>query len=509
MSIRCWLPLAVLVLAGSLAVGCGDQRADGEQSGSGSQWRSQTLGISPGPDQASLLITDGDDVLVLAVSGSGEVSSSYSAGGSDFERGSSIRTGLTQLELGGGVRLPGGDWLVLGSGGQRQVDGDEQPTYDVLGLRSPDGRTWEQVAVTGFDHPVEIGDMVVHDDRIVVAGTSRLARDPGRGGFRAGAWVSADGVEFEEVVLPGVPEPRGFRGESVASEVAVVFGRLLLAGTVGSRIAVWDSADGSGWSPVESAPDAYGVQGLEVLDGVALMGITEGRHAAYRSADQGQSWQAVVALPVSQDEIGGAPVWVAGRRLWTLTGVDDDSWSDPEVCYADLDRCGRSPGPSLVVSSDGESWTRMDLARDVEAIAGTDDGRVLVMEVTGEGIAVATLPNGAELPLADEPVVPERVELVQPPEDGPAEVGVRYHAPLYTHCGMDWLFLGDQPWRRTDNGPDVETGAGDEAEKGWPQIGETIYGYATLTEPDELDYTTEDGVLIATYARGGRPPGCD
>lgn len=55
--------------------------------------------------------------------------------------------------------------------------------------------------------------------------------------------------------------------------------------------------------------------------------------------------------------------------------------------------------------------------------------------------------------------------------------GVRYHAPLYLHCGMDWLYLGGRPWQRLDNGGEVETGAGDEIPESprlrldpWPDV---------------------------------------
>ena len=87
---------------------------------------------------------------------------------------------------------------------------------------------------------------------------------------------------------------------------------------------------------------------------------------------------------------------------------------------------------------------------------------------------------------------------------------MRYHAPLYLHCGMDWLYLGDQPWQRMDSGVEVETGAGDEVPAGWPVARQTLFGYATLVSPDRLDYSLEDGQVVASYALTGRePPGCD
>ena len=107
---------------------------------------------------------------------------------------------------------------------------------------------------------------------------------------------------------------------------------------------------------------------------------------------------------------------------------------------------------------------------------------------------------------------PERVDLVTVPEGEDPEPGVRYHAPLYVHCGMDWLYLGDTPWQRTDDGPDVETGAGDDVPNGWPIAGQTIYGYATLTRGRVVEYTVgedDSAEVIATYEKTGtQPPGC-
>ena len=75
---------------------------------------------------------------------------------------------------------------------------------------------------------------------------------------------------------------------------------------------------------------------------------------------------------------------------------------------------------------------------------------------------------------------------------------------------MDWLYLGDQPWRRTDGGPGVETGAGDEIPGDWPMAAQTVYGFATLNEAGVVEYSIPDGEVIATYERAPKqPPGCD
>jgi hypothetical protein len=129
------------------------------------------------------------------------------------------------------------------------------------------------------------------------------------------------------------------------------------------------------------------------------------------------------------------------------------------------------------------------------------------------GLVVHTWPAGARSPEGRPLAEPERVDLVTVPEGEDPEPGVRYHAPLFVHCGMDWLYLGDTPWQRTDDGPDVETGAGDEGPGAWPLVGQTIFGYATLGEDEVVSYSIgkgDDAEVIATYERTGEePPGCD
>ncbi len=123
------------------------------------------------------------------------------------------------------------------------------------------------------------------------------------------------------------------------------------------------------------------------------------------------------------------------------------------------------------------------------------------------GLVVSTLPAGTSPPMAPVPAAPKTIELVTVEEGETPAVGVRYHAPMYVHCGMDWFWFGDATWRRTDDGPDVETGAGDESPQGWPMSGQVIYGFATLTDADHLEYATDDEV-IASYERAEGATGC-
>jgi hypothetical protein len=309
-----------------------------------------------------------------------------------------------------------------------------------------------------------------------------------------------------------VPVPRGYRGESYAGHLTLAGDRVLAAGRVDDSATVWSSDDGAGtWQRVSdpTLDDVYDISGLATVGDVVLAGVGEGSVSALRSTDRGETWAPVASLPVSGEEMGWAPVWADRDRFWTLTGVDQTGWDRPEVCYADLDQCGQNPEPRLVTSTDGSDWTAVELPGEPDAITGTTDGRVLVLGVDGSGLVVHSLPAGTSPPEAPADTEPRTVELVTVPEGEALEVGVRYHAPMYLHCGMDWFFLGDTTWRRTDDGPDLETGAGDGPPEGWPLVGQTLFGFATLTDADHLRYSIDDDQVVATYERAEGAPGCD
>jgi hypothetical protein len=458
-----------------------------------------------------LLGTSGDDALVLTVSEQGTIMSHLSTGGGPFEAGEPLETDLGYFQLGGVVRLPEGNWYALGSGGTVENDGDTELAFEPVAFRSVDGLSWERVEVTGFAHPVDVNDLAVVNGTVVVAGAYRTAPDPGMGGFEARVWTSTDAASFAQVDLPGVPTPHGYRDESYAGHLALTGDRLLAAGRVGDSASLWTSDDEAGTWQQAADPhldDVYDISGLAAVGDVVVAGIGEGSVTALRSTDQGATWAPVDALPVADEESGWAPVWADQDRFWTITGIDDTSWSRPEVCYADLDKCGQDPAPRLVTSPDGFAWTAVDVPGEPDQITGTSDGRVLVLGVAGGGLVVHTLAAGAAPPEAPAMPQPKTVALVTPAEGESPAIGVRYHAPMYVHCGMTWFWFGDATWRRTDDGPDVETGAGDGAPEGWPLVGQVLYGYAVLTDRDHLEYSVDDEV-IATYQRADGAPGCD
>lgn len=508
---------AAVLLPLALAA-CGDESSDEPSRRGPAEWRIEHLAGEVSVDYPTLFVTSGDDALVVMLSDDGVVQSHLSVDGAGFEAGEPLDLDEKYAALGDVVRLDDGSWLALGNAGVVEVDGDEEFTYDPLGLRSDDGLTWERVDITGFADAVEFSDIEVADGRIVAVGSYRTLANPGQGGFEARAWTSEDGRSFEEVRLPDAPDYQGYDDESYAGAVVTVDGELLASGRIGDTAALWRSADGGDtWTRVEDPllRDVYSISGLGAVGSTVVASTAGTDTSAIRSTDGGATWEPVESLPLEGEAEGWAPLWSGAGQFLTLTGIDDQSWSRPEVCYADIDQCGyeSQPEPRVVASADGTAWTAVELPSggEVDEIVGTADGRLLVLAGAEDGVAVHTWPAGAELPEATEPAVPETVELVTVPEGEEPEIGVRYHAPIYVHCGMDWLWFGDATWRRTDDGPGVETGAGEEGPDGWPLADQqqTLYGYATVLDDGTLEYSLEDGTVIATYERRSGAPGCD
>lgn len=481
-------------------VGCGV-----ELGGGSTKWGSEQLSGTPAVDFPTVLAAEGDDALVLMLSDDGVLQSHHSRDGAGFEEGVPLRTGHEYVGLGGAVRLPDGDWFSLGSGGLTTVEGDGRLLFEPLGFRSKDGLRWDEVEIQGLSGPADINGLVAVEGGVVAVGAYRTAKDPSMGGHRAAAWLSADGRQFTEVSLPGVGS-----GESYVGHVTVSGKRLLAGGRAGERGALWTSSDsGRTWVASDDAAvrGAYALSGLASEGVVVVATIAEDATHLLRSTDSGKTWTTVSA-PAGGE--GWAPLWWAGGRFLTVAGGSSDAWARPEVCYADLDQCGDAPEAGLFASDDGSAWTRVDTSSigEIDQIVGTADGRTLALARGSDGSSLHTWPGGTDLPAADQPDPPKTVELVTLAEGEQPAVGVRYHQPLYAHCGMDWLWIGDTTWRRTDDGPDLESGAGDRAPDGWPVVGETIYGFATLADETTVEYSIPGGQVIATYERAGGAPGC-
>lgn len=504
----------VATLTGSLA-GCGTATEGPGRIDPEGDWISTVVPAEAGADSPTILATAGDDVLVVAVSDDGVVRSARSEDGDDFETGAPLETGMRHLALAGAVADDDG-WFALGSGGTTVVDGDDELAFEVGGVRTDDGLSWSAVPLAGFTGPADINALAGTDGMLIAAGAHRDADDPGMGGFRAAIWISEDGRSWTEVSLPATGG-----GESSVSDLAVAGDRVLAVGRSGDHGTMWGSEDaGRSWERVAEPrlDDAYAVTRVVARDRTVILSTMGGDGApqVLRSTDGGGSWTPARTPPPLEDVEGYAPLWAGGGRFFAITSTFQDPWSDPGVCYAEIELCRQDSVVTLYSSVDGDTWTRVDTSGigagedgEVDEVAGTADGRVVAIQVRAAEVRVHTWPAAASLPAAPKPSGPAAVELVEVPEDGDLEPGVRYHAPMFVHCGMDWLHLGDRAWRRSDEGRDVETGAGDAVDPAWPVAGETIFGYATLVD-GVVEYSIDDGEVIATYERTrAQPPGCD
>ena len=511
---RLSLAPAAAVLA--LLAACGEQTGSPPEEqpapAGAASWTPHELAGTPAVDHPSVLESDPErGVLVAFLSDDGVLQTHVSPDGTEFTAGEPLDTGVRYAALGGAVAHDG-SWWALGSGGLERAERDDELRFEPFALRSTDGLSWEVVPVTGFSAPVEISDLVVVDGTLVAAGTYRTARDPSSGGFRASVWTSDDGATWTEAALPGVVA----EGESSASHLAVVDGRVLAAGRTGDAATVWIS-DNAGTTWQARGLDGVGGKAPYAVSGLAadaaadegrvvVATLDDGRVA--RSTDAGSTWAAASGQP-GPDEVEGegfAPLWAGGGRYWTVVSAFLDVYARPELCYVDPEQgcpTGRELS-GLYVSDDGDSWARVDTAGlpggegdvGVDELVGTPDGALVVLGRDADGEPVAsTYPAGTDLPTEPEPTLPA-AEITQVPRSGP-EVGVRYAVPIYLHCGSEWLYLRDTPWQRV--GPEWSDGSGSDG-----------YGFATLVAPDRLEYTRADGDLLAVYElTGAQPPGCD
>ncbi len=494
------IALAVVALAG-----CGDDGDPGvdtagpsttaapAEAGPPAEWRAEEVAIERGADTELLTAVDGDRIVMLTASDEGVLQSAVATGDGPFETGPPLDTGHEYLMLRDLVRHDGA-WWAMGSGGTRAVPSrpdDWQLSFDLHVVTSTDGLTWTEVETSGLEGPAEVTEVAATDDGLVAVGydqTANLEQTGLEGGtFGPLAWRSDDGTTWEPVELAG--------GEGGPSALVAVDGELLAVGSGDESTLAWRSEDG-GRSWTEAS--------LDGLDGVRLQDVlpfgdgllASGSPSLAASGDGGRSWTAVEAPPLESPE-GAGSLFVAGERVFTLLSDFSDPFADPLACYADIAQCQGDSG-AVLYEGDGEgAWSRIDQTAldlgeydDVHGVLATDDR--LLLWSAGETVGTWSTTADATLPTEPEPTT-EIADLPMLDEGEEPEVGVRYAAPLYTHCGMDWLYLGEEPWQRTDGGEDVSEGG-------------MIYGYATLGEDGTVTYEDADGEVIATYGPPTREP---
>lgn len=508
---------AALLLAALFVVACAPATApvDAASTPAASPvaWAAQDLEAVPSVDLPFTVAADDEWAVALVVTDDGVVTGFSAGSDGRFRPGAPVKTGIAYLHLGEPVRFAGG-WLVAGSGGT-----DGRPDDPVM-LRSTDGATWSVVSTTGLDGVRSGLLLTAVGDRVLAFGASRGVAQ------RMAVWSSTDGARWSPSAAPAAPS--GGRAEVLAADV--VDDRVVAVGRADDTGAIWVSADeGASWEVVRhdaqefvSPWDSVAASGDVIVAAGVARGAREdgdeGREVLVRSTDGGQTWTAAASPPPSSmGERLPSAVAAGGGRFLTHRYDFVDAWRRPEICYADIERCRQDLHVELWASDGGDRWRRVDISGldggpygQVEATAVTGEGRVIVAQDTGANPTMWTWPAETPVPSAAPREAMPTSDVVLLGEDERPQPGRRYGVPLYVHCGMDWLYIAGEPWRRTDDGIDLETGAGDQVPAGWPLAQQTIFGFATLVQDDVIEYSIGGGQVIATYAPAAaqEPPVC-
>ncbi|MFN7148857.1 MAG: exo-alpha-sialidase [Microthrixaceae bacterium] len=374
---------------------------------------------------------------------------------------------------------------------------DWQPEFTKFVLTSTDdGATWSERPMAGISAPMDVLGMVSTNNSYVAVGALRTAADPSAGPFEPVIATSPDGATWSRSQLPAT-------GEGVVASVTDVDGELLATGRVGDQQepSMWHSTDsGATWSSVEDSPT---MEHLASSAGVVVGTGAGGEDPSvdpspwFRSGDGARTWTE------GDSEVTnglGDLSWSADSSGFSLVAprAVADPWASPGVCYAD---------EVVLISRDAVEWQRLDLAALDElyrpsSVVRDESGSTVLLGTTDDTWAAwfwstdnAAVPTIHPDDRNDEPAY-SGPTLVQ--YRGTLEVGKRYAYPLNIHCGMDRLSeFNDRRWGIAASSPDGSVSG--EATEDWPMAAETILGFLTLTEPGRIEYSLDDGTVIAVY----------
>jgi hypothetical protein len=504
---------ALLVLV-AVVVACGrdgdDLTSRAPVGGPLEEPRTQRLDHHP-EDTQSFLLVSGETAVVVSAARGGRLVAWRATGGS-FEE---VATGQ---HVGGFLSLS----AAAATDDHFVAVGARFDTHRPVAWRSDDGTSWEPASAASFAEPADINDLVASDEVLVGVGARRTAPDPSDGGFVPAAWRSTDGgASWQTVELPAD------EAEGSASQVVLLDDAVLALGRDGSEDVMWRSTDaGASWTkssfPVE---EGWWIADLAAA-GDTLVAVgghetpDEFRFLVLVSEDAGATWERVQlgGLATGMDEVWSVHArpdgfWIPGLREILGPPADDR-------CYVDFESCVHPPEPESVVltSPDGRTWEVRDagiigsgVGLQETELATAADGRTWLLASGSDGLTVWSWTESPDFP-APEPTPVTRWPVPPEPMAGDTLVeGVRYRAPLYAHCGIEWIgpYNGDV-WKQAE-GDDFESGAGDEPPEDWPVVGQTVFGYVTLVAPDRIEYSMASGEVMATYAPApieDAPGGC-
>ena len=505
-----WFVAVVSALASACAGSGADvdagRTAEGAVEAQDGEWITHTLGPWVA-DREIVGAGFGDGIAVLTVEAPGDVRGYFLTADGTLERGS---VGIDSSE----PRLVTA--ITDGPNGLVATGNHVQPDLPNFVLTSPDGSSWTEPATTGLEAPMDVLDLTATAERYIAVGALRIDENPPSA--VPVIVLSDDGTNWSRAQIPA--SEQGW-----INSVVSVGGMLYAAGDVGGVPVVWSSTDGGqAWAANPGAPPADYL----VASGAAVLAIhadIKRVRAINRSDDGGATWRAEDASFADGFDLASFFGDERGFAIQASSGYQDPS-SSPELCYADMDRCGpRSPGEgeAVFVRADGVDWSRLAL----DALTGLSRPSSILHNESGDTIVLGTTDGGswgAWFWDSSHGGVPTdaRSNNDVSTYDGPPivkngavlEQGERYAFPLFIHCGMDVLGkFNDVVWVLVESptGENPETGGGEPVPEDWPVVSQKILGYLTLVTKDRIEYSLEDGEVVGVYAPvppGGSFPAC-
>ena len=233
--------------------------------------------------------------------------------------------------------------------------------------RSIDGAVWEELEVEGVDTGrVDTGRIndVVEVDGILI-GVGCLDEHCL---FGPAMWVGNSFGDFRPVSNPSAREAANAFAVAATREGIVAVGTWNSVGTDPWRAAAWHSPDGGLWTPAESIEDeTYATLKDVARSGQALVAVGsstivdgetyDSRPAAWRSVDDGRTWQRVGkgTIDVPRGWELDSVVWT-GRAFVSVGILAKESPNQP-ICW---------------VSEDGSAWRAVDMHGTAAPIAIVD-----------------------------------------------------------------------------------------------------------------------------------------
>ncbi|MFV1990478.1 MAG: hypothetical protein ACC652_07040 [Acidimicrobiales bacterium] len=413
--------------------------------------------------------------------------------------------------------------IVVGAVADGFLVAASDPTSYVPGLWfSSDGVSWGQLSTTGLSSPAEIYSVFSTGTATFIVGALRVNRLEGQSPLSPMIWRSTDLKDWARVDI-------GARGQGAVSGIVDAGLRLLAVGSDRDGGEIWDSTD-NGLTWIRSTAPEFGVardswnlfdvvgtddlivavgeaSTFDAVDGALPGDFGTIEILVIASGDGGETWVRAELDPEMAVGLDSASsVSGAGGAFWIVAESLRDMRPEPQSCYADLGGCQAYERPVLLRSQDGQDWEEIGLAdlepeSFYEMSAVMDLGEGVAFVLSGGDLRLLSWPSRTSPPTGSTRTTPvSEVDLAEFPAD--PVIGVTYLLPQDTHCGINRLGEFNGAWWYV-NGSE---GAGPRIQQDWPIAGETLYGMATLVDANTIEYSIDEGEIIAIYKSSTEAP---